>query len=146
MARRFAVVSAYHRQSIQLPRRRTKYSAGYDIEAAEAVTVEAGQTVRIATGLKVYMEPDEVMLIFIRSSWAAKYHLSLANGVGVIDADYADNPDNEGHIMIVVRNDGQNPVRIRPGQAIAQGVFLKYLTTDDDQLSGGRQGGFGSTD
>lgn len=145
MARRFAVVSAYRHHNIHLPRRRTRFSAGYDIEAAEDVTVEAGQIAKVATGLKAYMEPDEVLQIFIRSSWATRYHLGLANGTGIIDADYADNPDNEGHIMIPVINYGESPVTIKAGQAIAQGIFIKYLRTDDDNADGCRQGGFGST-
>lgn len=146
MARRFEVISEYREAGINLPRRKTKWSAGYDLEAATEVTIEAGEMALVPTGLKAYMEQDEVLMVFIRSSLAVKQGLMLANGTGIIDADYVDNPDNEGHIQLAVRNLSPIAVTIKKGQAVAQGIFLKYLLTDDDAPGQKRLGGFGSTD
>lgn len=142
--RRFAVVAGYE-ERVTLPQRKTARSAGYDLEAAEAVTVAPGRVALVPTGLKAYMGPDEVLVLAIRSSLAAKRGLCLANGVGVIDADYADNPENEGHILVALANYGAAEVQIARGERIAQGIFLKYLTTADDAATGERTGGFGST-
>lgn len=142
--RRFAPVTAYAGQ-VSLPERKTARSAGYDLAAAADVVLEPGQVVLVPTGLKAYMEPDEVLLLTIRSSLAVKRGLMLANGVGVIDADYADNPDNEGHIQVAMVNLGSAPVHLAKGERVAQGIFVKYLTTSDDQAAGARLGGFGST-
>lgn len=99
------------------------------------------------TGLKAYMEADEVLFLYIRSSLAIKKHLVLMNQVGVIDADYYNNPDNEGHIQIVLFNMGNDTVTIPKGTRIAQAVFSKYLTIAGDASGVGdkRNGGFGST-
>jgi dUTP pyrophosphatase len=142
--RAFAPVAAYE-GNVALPERKTARSAGYDLAAAAAITIEAGSTALVPTGLKVYMPPDEVLLLYVRSSLAAKRSLMLANGVGVIDADYVDNPENEGHILVAILNRGSAPVQIAQGERIAQGIFVKYQVTDDDTASGGRSGGFGST-
>ncbi len=142
--RRFAPVSGYEGK-VSLPRRRTAQSAGYDLEAVQRTVVEPGRVALVPTGLKAYMEPDEVLLLTIRSSLAVKRGLMLANGVGVIDADYADNPDNEGHIFVALANPGEKPVVIERGERIAQGIFVRYLVTEDDAASGTRTGGFGST-
>jgi dUTP pyrophosphatase len=146
LGRRFAVVSTYADRGINLPKRKTSGSAGYDLESAATIKVGPGETVLVPTGLKAYMEQDEVLQVFIRSSLSIKYGLRLANGTGIIDADYVDNPDNEGHILLAVWNNSPQEVTIEKGQAIAQGIFLKYLTIDEDAASGRRIGGFGSTD
>jgi dUTP pyrophosphatase len=140
--RRFSVVSGY---DVALPARKTAQSAGYDLAAAAGVMVEPGRVALVPTGLKAYMAPDEVLLLYVRSSLAVKRGLVLANGVGVVDSDYADNPDNEGHIMVALVNLGAAPEWIAQGERIAQGIFTRYLTTEDDEASGGRTGGFGST-
>ncbi|HYG57439.1 MAG TPA: dUTP diphosphatase [Symbiobacteriaceae bacterium] len=142
--RRFAPISAYAGK-VSLPERKTASSAGYDLAAAADTTVEPGKVALVPTGLKAYMAPDEVLLLYIRSSLAVKRSLMLANGVGVVDADYADNPDNEGHIMVALANLGGAPVTIAAGDRIAQGIFVKYLATAGDQAGGDRLGGFGST-
>ena len=142
--RRFAPVAACEGR-VSLPQRKTAGSAGYDLAAAADTVVEPGRVTLVPTGLKAYMGPDEVLLLTIRSSLAAKRGLLLANGVGVIDSDYADNPDNEGHIMVALANYGGAPVTIAAGERIAQGIFVHYLTTADDAAGGKRQGGFGST-
>ena len=94
--RGFEVVSAFEEQDINLPTRKTTESAGYDIECAEAVTLEAGQVVLVPTGIKAFMAYDEYLAIHIRSSMAIKRHLALVNSTGIIDSDYYNNEDNEG--------------------------------------------------
>jgi dUTP pyrophosphatase len=145
--RKFAWLSQFEEQAsdLALPVRKTEHSAGYDLSAVERVVVPANQVVLIPTGLKVYMDPAEVLFIIIRSSLAVKQQLILANQVGVIDADYVDNADNEGHILIPLRNLGATPVTIDRGQRVAQGIFVRYHRVDDDQPQERRTGGFGST-
>ncbi len=145
MARKFEVIESFKDKSINLPTRKTKYSAGYDFEAGETTHVAPNAMVLIPTGLKVYMEQDEVLMLYIRSSLAVKKRLVLANGTGIIDADYADNDDNEGHIQLAVWNIGSETINIKKGEAIVQGIFLKYLLTYDDMVEVERVGGFGST-
>lgn len=142
--RRFAPVRAYEGR-VRLPQRKTRHSAGYDLEAAEEVTLQPGQVALVPTGLKAYMGEGEVLLLAVRSSLAVKRRLALANGIGVIDADYADNPDNEGHILVALVNLGTEPVTIARGERVAQGIFVNYLTVAGDQPGGQRVGGIGST-
>ena len=123
----------------ELPRRATKYSAGYDIYAAVSVEIKPGEKRVIPTNIAVEMDEDDVLLIFPRSSYAIKFGLDLVNSVGVIDADYKD------QIFICYRNTGDEPFFIKRGDRIAQGVFVKFLKTDDDSASGERRGGVGST-
>ncbi len=142
--RRFAPISAYEGK-VTLPARKTRLSAGYDLEAAEEVTVPPGRVALVPTGLKAYMEDDDVLILAIRSSMAVKRGLMLANGVGVIDADYVDNPENEGHIMIAVVNMGEGPVAVQRGERVAQAIFTRFSVTADDAAHGERTGGIGST-
>ena len=145
--RGFAVVSSYEGLGITLPQRKTAASAGYDLEAAERAVIEPQQMAMVPTGLKAYMQPDEMLTIHIRSSLAVKRGLVLMNSVGIVDADYYNNEDNEGHIYIALWNRGQEPVVIERGERIAQGIFQKYLTVTEDAAGTGsvRKGGFGST-
>lgn len=144
--RGFEIISDYKDKNIQLPVRKTAKSAGYDLEAAEDMLIKAGQCGVIATGLKAYMQDDEYLGIHIRSSLAFKKHLNLINSQGVIDADYYNNPDNEGHIMIGLVNFGTKDVFIQKGMRIAQAIFYKFLTADNEiKHDNIRQGGFGST-
>ena len=106
--RRFEIVSVYRTAGIHLPERKTGASTGYDFAAAETVEISAGASALIPTGVKAYMQPDEVLLIYIRSSAALKKHLMLMNSVGVIDADYYGNAENEGHIYIPLYNYGKD--------------------------------------
>lgn len=145
MTRRFAVVSAYEGRGIPLPIRKTALSAGYDLAAAETVTLDPGAVALVPTGLKVYMQKNEHLQIHIRSSLGIRGSLALANGVGIVDSDYVDNPDNEGHLLIALWNRGQQPVTIARGDRLAQGIFVPYGVTDDDNPGGERTGGFGST-
>lgn len=141
--RGFEQVTGYDEAII--PVRGTSGSAGYDFCSYEEVTIEPNQTVMVKTGIKAYMLDDEVLQIYPRSSLGVKKHLRLANSVGIIDSDYYNNENNEGHILIPLFNFGQELVVIAKGERVAQGIFSKYLITDTDQVSAKRSGGFGST-
>lgn len=130
---------------IKLPRRATAKSAGYDIYSPFSFELNPGETIKIPTGIKAYMQDDEVLKIYIRSSLGFKYDVTLSNNVGIIDADYA-NALNEGHIWIKLINHGDKTLSINKGEAIAQGIFEKYLKADNDKpVKDERVGGIGST-
>lgn len=143
--RGFEIVSSFEQMGISLPRRKTTESAGYDIESAETVKIEPQTSVVISTGLKVFMNYDEYLAIHIRSSIAFKRKLMLMNSTGIIDSDYYNNEENEGHIMIALYNMSDVTVTIEKGERIAQGIFSKYLLTNEDDATGVRTGGIGST-
>ncbi len=147
--RGFEIAKGFENKGINLPERKTKYSAGYDMEAAEDCIVPAfkpGQKpTLIKTGIKAYMQDDEVLMIYNRSSNPKKKGLVLCNSVGVIDKDYYGNPDNDGHIMFAFYNVKEEDVEIKKGEAIGQAIFQKYYVTDNDNANGERTGGFGST-
>ncbi len=147
--RGFEIAKGFEDKGINLPVRKTKYSAGYDIEAAEEVIIPSFKKgmnpTLVKTGLKAYMQEDEVMLLYNRSSNPKKKGLIMANSVGVIDKDYYENPDNDGHFMFAFYNIKEEDITIQKGEAIGQAMFQKYLITDDDNAQGERVGGFGST-
>jgi dUTP pyrophosphatase len=143
--RGFEVIESYFESAITLPVRKTAFSAGYDITAAEDIILVPRAVSLISTGIKAYMQQDEYLGIHIRSGFAMKYALSLINGQGIIDADYYNNPGNEGHIIIAVFNHGDQPVAVAKGERIAQGIFYTYLKTDGDIATASRFGGMGST-
>lgn len=144
--RKFEVVTIYAHLNPILPKRQTESSAGYDLSSLTDVTIEPGKIALIPTGIKVMMQKDEVLMIYPRSSLAIKKGLMMSNSVGVIDADYYGNPDNEGHIMIPLLNTTHETVTIKALERVAQGVFVTYLkTSDDDVVSKKRSGGFGSS-
>lgn len=122
-------------ETYDIPSRKTKYAAGYDIYSLEDITIKSGEIVKIPTGLKANMEEDEVLLIVVRSSAGFKYNLRLCNQVGVIDKDYYNNSDNEGHIFIKLQNEGTKEVNIKAKEAICQGMFMKYLTVDNENTN-----------
>ncbi|MBR4574619.1 MAG: deoxyuridine 5'-triphosphate nucleotidohydrolase [Lachnospiraceae bacterium] len=132
--------------SIRLPKRATAGSAGYDFYTPVSIHLEPGQTVKIPTGIRAKMESDWVLMIFPRSGLGFKFRLQLNNTVGVIDSDYYDS-DNEGHIFIKITNDSNEGkvVDVAKGGGFAQGVFLPYGITEDDDTTDERNGGFGST-
>ena len=138
MIRGFEILEGY--SGINLPTRKTAFSAGYDLEAAANVIVTDKKISLVPTGLRAFFPADEVLLIYMRSSLAVKHNLFLANGVGVIDADYRD------HIILPVMSFGGD-FEIKKGMRIAQGIFQKYLTVDGDIIGVGevRRGRFGST-
>ncbi len=132
--------------SYELPKRSTKTSAGYDIRSVEDGVVKPGEARVFKTGLKVIMNPDEGLFIFSRSSQGYKFDVCLSNSVGLIDSDYYNNPDNEGHFSVKLLNLGEKDYEVKIGDKIAQGVFMKYLTVDDEEeIKGKRKGGLGST-
>lgn len=143
--RGFEIVSYYQEKNIILPSRKTKFSAGYDIATAENIILLPQQVTLIPTGIKAYMQTDEYLGVHIRSSIAIKQKLTLINNVGVIDADYYNNVENEGHIMIPVYNYNQSSVTIEKDTRIAQGIFYRCLLASDDKAENIRIGGIGST-
>lgn len=147
--RGFEVAKGFEDKEINLPVRKTKYSAGYDIEAAEDVVIPAFKAgmapTLIKTGIKAYMQEDEFLALYNRSSNPKKKGLVLANSVGIIDKDYYGNPDNDGHIMFAFYNIKDEDTVIKKGDCIGQGIFQKFLITDNDVAEGERVGGFGST-
>lgn len=116
----------------QLPQRDSNMTAGYDLYLLEDLYIKPGEVLKLPTGLKSYFEKDEVLFVIVRSSTGFKYNIRLCDQVGVIDADYYNNESNEGHIWLKIQNESKEEVRIKKGEAIAQGIFLKYLTTNSD--------------
>lgn len=116
----------------KLPERDSCKTAGYDIYLLEDLCLRPKEVKKIPTGIKSYFEDDEVLLLVVRSSMGFKYNVRLCNQVGVIDADYYNNSDNEGHIWLKVQNESDVTVNFPKGEAIAQGIFMKYLTTKSD--------------
>ena len=144
--RKFHIIKAFQNQNIKLPVRATKNSAGYDLAVSSDLVIKPGEIVLAPTGLKVEMNDDEVLLVFPRSSLAIKKSLTMSNGVGVVDSDYYNSEINEGHLMIPLLNFGKENVTLIKGERIAQGIFIKYLTNDDDEaIDILRYGGFGSS-
>lgn len=176
---KFEKVSRFNNIDINLPVRKTKYSAGYDFEVAEDIEIQPYKILRnkigkyyyennkqtytleevskitkdlkakptlVPTGVKCKLEPDEYLQLSVRSSCPLKYWLILANGIGIIDADYYNNQDNEGEIFFQIINLSPIPILLKKGDIIGQGVILKYGLTDDDLVEKLRIGGFGSTD
>lgn len=128
-----------------LPVRKTKASAGYDICAYVGGHIAPGETKLVPTGIKCKMNDDEYLQLHLRSSVGVKFDVILANGTGIIDADYYNNEDNDGHIMIPIRNIGNSTFAYKAGERLAQLVIMKYQTTIDDNATEIRNGGFGST-
>lgn len=147
--RGFEIAKGWENKGINLPVRKTKNAAGYDIEAAEDTIVPAfkpGQKpTLVKTGLKAYCQPDEFYMLCNRSSNPGKRGLVMANSVGIIDSDYYENEDNDGHFMFAYYNFFDHDVEIKKGDCIGQAIFMKYLIVDNDEATGVRKGGFGST-
>ena len=130
-----------------LPARKTAGSCGYDIHiySATPTTIKPHESKVFCTGIKAYMPSDEFLAIYIRSSIGIKKHLMLKNSVCIIDSDFYNNKDNEGHIIIALYNYGDEPVTLEPFERVAQGVFQKYGVVDNDNADQTRTGGIGST-
>lgn len=158
--RGFEPVSTYEKKSIDLPKRATKGSAGYDLTAAVDITIPSvfkalkaedpeGNPMKstlIPTGVKAYMPENEYLLLANRSSNPMKRQLAVPNGIGVIDADYYNNEGNEGEIFVQVINYGLEDVQIKKGERIAQGIFTPYQVVDNETDEYDvRTGGFGSS-
>ena len=147
--RGFEIAKGFEDKEINMPVRKTKYSAGYDIEAAEDTVIPSFKKgmnpILVKTGLKAYMQDDEYLKLCNRSSSPKKKGLILANSIGVVDSDYYGNPDNDGHIMFAFYNIKEEDTVIKKGECIGQAIFEKFLVADDDNAEGDRLGGFGST-
>ena len=147
--RGFEIVKGWEDKDIHIPIRKTAHAAGYDVEAAEDIVipkfVPGIKPTLIPTGLKAYCMEDECYLLLNRSSGPKKGFL-LANSVGLIDSDYYGNVDNDGHFYFAYFNCGDHDIVVRKGDVIGQVVFTKYLIVDNDNATGERKGGFGSTD
>ena len=133
-------------EKIKLPARATAGSAGYDFFAPEKITLAPGETVKVPTAIRVKIDEGWVLKIYPRSSLGFKYRLMLDNTVGIIDSDYYYS-DNEGHIFIKVTNDSNEgkTVELKQGNGFAQGIFVEYGITFNDDVTDIRNGGFGST-
>jgi len=177
----FYVAKGWEDKEINMPRRQTFWSAGYDIEAAEDVVVppmlammqeivevdpmelviaddstpvtvqqiflQDNTPTLVSTGLKCKLPDGMVLKLFPRSSLAYKKNITVANNVGIIDADYFENESNDGHIMVAVLNRGTKPFEIKKGDRIAQGLIESFLVFPNEATPmDGRTGGFGSTD
>ena len=130
---------------IKLPTQGSKNSAGYDFYSPITIIIPSHKTVNIPTDIKAYMQEDEVLMIFIRSSIGIKDGLMLANNTGIIDSDFYSNPSNDGGISMCLYNYSDKDVLIRKGERIAQGIFMKYLLSDNGNSTENRTGGIGST-
>ena len=120
-------------ESYNIPKRTTEYAAGYDFEALEDIVIKPGEIKKIPTGIKANMNADEVLLLIDRSSQGFKYNVRMCNQVGVIDKDYYNNKDNEGHIWVKLQNEGDKDYIVNKGEGIIQGLFIKYLTIDNEE-------------
>ena len=143
------IAKGFENQDIHLPIRKTKCSAGYDVEAAEDVTIPAFKPgvkpTLVKTGLKAYCPEDEYYMLVNRSSNPGKKGLILANSIGIIDSDYYGNESNDGHFMFAYYNFFEHDVQVKKGDVIGQVIFSKYFKVDNDNAEGIRTGGFGST-
>jgi dUTP pyrophosphatase len=145
--RGFEIVSTYENKGIELPQRATNHAAGYDVATAEDMSIAPHEIVLVPTGLKAYMQPNEVLYLYSRSSNPRKKGLILVNSVGVIDSDYYNNPDNEGHFFMQMMNITDKTVQLEKGERVCQAVFMPFLVADgdDEAEKADRAGGFGST-
>lgn len=144
--RKFEKCKGYEEKEFNMPVRKTAYSAGHDFECIEDVEIPpyklGDKPVLVPTGIKAKMENDEFLMLVNRSSNPKKKNLVIPNSMGIIDADYYGNPDNDGHIMFAFYNLGTEPVKIEKGYGLGQGIFMKYGITEDDAAEGERKGGF----
>ncbi len=147
--RGFEIAKGWEDKDINLPVRKTKFSAGYDVEAAEDITIPpfkpGVKPTLVPTGLKAYCESDEYIMLVNRSS-GPKKGLIMANSIGIVDADYYGNESNDGHFYFQFINVLDQDITIKKGDCIGQAIFQKYLIVDSDNASGIRTGGIGSTD
>ena len=132
-------------EGIPMPKRSSVGSAGYDIHTPIAFTLKPGEDIKVPTGLKCRMEDGWFLMAVPRSGLGFKYYTRLANTVGIIDASYYNNESNEGHMWVKIRNEGSKTLEIKTNDRICQMIFLPYGITEDDNATGERIGGIGST-
>ena len=142
-----ALLVKYFEEKMPVPVRSTGASAGYDFVAPITVLVPAHGSAKVPTGIKVKLDKDKFLAMYIRSGYATKRGLELMNQVSVIDSDYYGNPSNEGHIVEFIKNNSSKPVIIEQGNRFCQGVIQQYFVVEGDEAGVGksRNGGFGST-
>ena len=119
-------------EEYKVPSRKTKYSAGYDFFAIEDFSIKPGEIKKVPTGIKAIYPKDETFMLFVRSSMGFKWNVRLCNQVGIIDSDFQNNVDNEGHMWFALQNEGYKEFKVKKGEAFGQGVFLRYYTVDDE--------------
>ena len=146
--RMFQEKVTYFKDKLTVPKRSTGGSAGYDFICPFDIYIKPGEIAKIPTGVKVELDKDKFLGIYIRSSFGTKRNLELANKVCIIDSDYYNNERNEGHILEFVRNNNDVPVTIKQGEAFCQGIIQTFFTVEGDDYGKGpkRVGGIGSTD
>ena len=133
-------------EEIILPKRSTKFAAGYDFYLPFNIELKPNEIIKIPTGIKVLMNEDEFFGIYVRSSLGFKYNMRMCNQVGIIDYDYYNNIDNEGHIFVKLKNEGESTVYLNKNDRYVQGIFQKYYTVDEEEIiNNKRVGGIGST-
>ena len=132
-------------EDIKLPERSTLNSAGYDFFAIEDIIFNPKTITRVFTGVKCELMPNQVLILANRSSNPSKKGLVLLNGIGVIDADYYGNPDNDGEIAFEFYNMLDEVVEIKKGEKLGQGLILKFDKVEDDYTTNIRRSGWGST-
>jgi len=135
--------SAYY-QHVALPLRATKGAAGYDFITPVPINLAPGESITVPTGIRAKIDSGVVLMLYPRSGLGFKYGMRLSNTTGVIDSDYYF-ADNEGHILVRIKNGGDKPLRLNPGERFCQGVFMPFFITYDDEADKARSGGFGST-
>lgn len=133
-------------ETLEMPARATKGSAGYDFKAPCDIVLKPQETITIPTGIRAKIDVDWVLMLFPRSSLGFKYRMQLNNTVGIIDSDYQ-NADNEGHIFAKITNDSKDgrTVEVKAGQGFIQGIFLPYGLAEEEEVLTDRTGGIGST-
>ncbi|MEG0826644.1 MAG: deoxyuridine 5'-triphosphate nucleotidohydrolase [Bacilli bacterium] len=132
--------------SYRLPKRSTKYSAGYDFFSLIDFNLKPNEIKKIPTGIKINMNYDEMLMLVVRSSQGFKYNVRLCNQVGIFESDYYNNITNEGHAWIKLQNHGDKDYIVKKNDAICQGIFMKFLTVDNEiKIENERKGGNGST-
>lgn len=130
----------------ELPKRQTKYSAGYDFKSPVDFILHPGDVKKIPTGVKFAMNEDEMLMLLVRSSMGFRYNVRLTNQVGIFESDYFNNESNEGHAWVCLQNHGTSDYVVKVGDRICQGIFTKFLTIDNEpEIESERKGGIGST-
>ncbi len=132
--------------NFSLPKRSTKYSAGYDFFSLYDFILKPNESKKIPTGIKFNMNTDEMLMLVVRSSMGFKYNVRMCNQIGIFESDYYNNPNNEGHAWLKLQNEGDKDYIVKKGDAICQGIFIKFLTIDnEEEIKNERKGGLGST-
>ncbi len=132
--------------SFELPKRQTKYSAGYDFRMPIDDVIKPGEVKKFPTGVKIIMQQDEMLMLVVRSSIGFKHNVRMTNQIGIFESDFYNNKTNEGHAMISLQNEGDKDFVIHKGDRIVQGIFVKFLTVDDEEeITTIREGSIGST-